>query len=120
MPDGTIVLDSGAARLLDRLPVEIAQGLTPEQKAAIAAVLTGRSGRSLPVNLRLSVPIFGWRLFFTVLAGHDQRSAERRANERARHPVHTAGNFLFVVAGAMVFYAVALVGFLLWSSVLEF
>jgi hypothetical protein len=117
MPDGTIVAPSAAEQFFNRMPVEIADGLTAEQKSAIAAAFIG--GARPPVNLRLSIPLLGWRFFFAVMAGHDRRGAERRAVERARHPVHTAGNFLFVIAGSMAFYLIALAIFLVWSSVIE-
>jgi hypothetical protein len=64
--------------------------------------------------------LLGWRFFIAILAGHDRRSAARRKVEGTRHPVRTAGNFLFVVAGAMAFYLVALAIFLIYSSVVEF
>ena len=120
MPDGAMVADPAAERLLDRLPAEVANGLSAEQRSAIAAALAGPAGGGTPINLRLSIPLLGWRFFLAVMAGHDRRSAARRATERPRHPVRTAGNFLFVVAGAMAFYLVALGCFLLWSSVVEF
>lgn len=120
MPDGAMAADATVNHLLDRLPLEVARGLSAEQRDAIAGVLAGRAGTVPPINLRFSIPLLGWRFFFAVMVGHDRRSAERREVERRRHPLHTAGNFLFVLASAMGLYLVALSIFLIWSSVVEF
>lgn len=117
MPDGTIVSPSAADQLFNRMPAEVAAGLTAEQRSAIAAAFVG--GARPPVNLRFSIPLFGWRFFFAIMAGHDRRGTERRLVERMRNPVSTAGNFLFIVAGSMAFYLIALAIFLVWSSVIE-
>lgn len=119
MPDGAMVAGSAAEQLFNRMPAEVADGLTAEQKNAIATAFAGGAGARPPINLRLSIPLLGWRFFFAVMAGHDRRSAERRTVERARHPVRTAGNFLFIVAGSMAFYLISLAIFLVWSSVIE-
>ena len=117
MSDGTIVPPSAAEQLFNRMPAEVADGLTAEQKSAIAAAFVGNARP--PVTLRLSIPLLGWRFFFAVMAGHDRRGAERRQLERTRHPVHTVGNFLFIIAGSMAFYLISVAIFLVWSSVIE-
>jgi hypothetical protein len=40
--------------------------------------------------------------------------------DRDRHPLHTAGNFMFILGGAMGFYVLVLLAFLLNSSVLNY
>lgn len=51
-----------------------------------------------PVNIRLSLPFFGERYYFTLVAGKERRSDERLADEKAKHPLATRGNIL-VLAG---------------------
>lgn len=50
------------------------------------------------VNLRLSIPLFWSRHYLAVVAGADRRRTERRALDRAKHPISTFGNRLLVSA----------------------
>lgn len=65
------------------------------------------SGRP-PVNIRMSVPMLRWRFYFAITGGKERRGGPRLAAERGRHPLHTRGNVLFVIAGAMMVYLVTL------------
>ncbi len=49
-----------------------------------------------PVNIRLSIPFFTWRYYLTVIAGKEQRSTERLAEEREKHPLTTTANMIFL------------------------
>ena len=49
-----------------------------------------------PVNIRLSVPMPFRRFYFVLIAGPERRSADRRKQERKRHPLWRIGNFLFI------------------------
>lgn len=49
-----------------------------------------------PINIRLSVPLPFRRFYFVMIAGPERRSAERRKEERKRHPLWKIGNFLFL------------------------
>ncbi len=64
--------------------------------------------RDHPINLRLSIPLFFGRWFFTLIGGPERRDQERRAKERRKHPLLTLGNvvFLFIV-GTVIGTAVA-------------
>ena len=64
--------------------------------------------RDHPINLRLSIPLFFGRWFFTLIGGPERRDQERRAKERRKHPLFTLGNvvFLFIV-GTVIGTAVA-------------
>lgn len=73
-----------------------------------------------PVDIRVSMPLPFGRYYLTLVAGPERRSAERRAQERARRPVTTMGNFLFFLASALGINCLAVVGLLLYSSVLRF
>ncbi len=60
-----------------------------------------------PVNIRFSVPFFGRRFYLTVVAGQERRPAERLKADRAKHPLATRANVIFlslcgVVAGLAV------------------
>lgn len=73
-----------------------------------------------PVDIRVSLPLPFGRYYLTLVAGPERRSAERRASESARRPVATMGNFLFLFASALGINCLAVVGLLLYSSVLRF
>jgi hypothetical protein len=91
-----------------------ADGTTP------AAPVAAQLRREHLVDLRLSIPVPGRRLYVTFLAGPERRAAERRRQERRQHPLKTVGNVLFVALAALAFYAVAAVGILMYSKVLTF
>ncbi len=55
-----------------------------------------RWGNHHPVNIRLSIPFFRRRYYLTVIGGTEQRSAERLAEEREKHPLATTANMIFL------------------------
>ncbi len=55
-----------------------------------------RWGSHHPVNIRLSIPLFARRYYLTVIAGKEQRSTERLAEEREKHPLTTTANMIFL------------------------
>lgn len=122
MRDGIVADDDvpSAAELFAHLPRHVADGLTPEQRAAIGRALAARVPPPPPVNIRVTLPLPGRRVYLAILAGRERRGATRRQADRERHPLHTAGNFLFILGGAMGFYLLVLLAFLLNSSVLEY
>ena len=66
---------------------------TPD--AATGAAARGGQWRSdHPVNLCLSIPLPFGRYYFTLVAGKERRSAERRTLERRKHPIATIGNMI--------------------------
>lgn len=87
------------ARVLDRLPDTLRDGFTSEQLAALDAALDGNQTKRYPVNIRIS--LFS-RAFVVVLAGREQRSPNRRADERKRHPLRSPGNIAFLTVVAIV------------------
>ncbi len=117
MPDGTASAIGASDRLFDRLPPNIHAGLTAEQRAAIALALRERQGAPPPINIRFSLPLPRGRAYFSVLCGRDRRGGARRHHERRVNPLRTTGNFLFVIAAALGFYAVA-VAVVLTSSII--
>ncbi len=115
MPDGTVSALEAGDRFFDRLPPHIHAGFTAEQRAAIAIALRARQGAPPPINIRLSLPVPPGRIYVAIMAGHDRRGRGRRRDERRVNPLRTMGNFMFVIAASVVFYAVA-AGILLTSS----
>ncbi len=115
MPDGSFTAMGVGDRFFERLPPHVHAGLTAEQRAAIATALRQRQGAPPPINLRFSLPIPPGRVYLTITAGRDRRGKGRRGEERKTNPLRTMGNFLFVIAAALVFYAVA-AGVLLTST----
>lgn len=101
-----------------RLPADIFESLTKQQKQALHEAVTG-SSEGPPVNIRLSIPFFSRRFYLTVLSGTEKRSGDRRRHERSRYPLRTVANFFFAIGFAVAFYAIALVALALFASVLE-
>jgi hypothetical protein len=106
--------------LLNRVPPEIAETFTAEQRAALWNAAKPVSWRRHPINLRLSIPLIGVRYFITVVGGVEKRSAERRVRERRMFPLRTAGNILFLFGVGSAFYLVAVLGLVLFSNLIEF
>ena len=73
-----------------------------------------------PVDIRVSLPLPFGRYYLTLVAGPERRSAERLVAERGRRPMATMGNFLFLFASALGINCLAVLGLLLYSSVLSF
>ena len=120
MPDGAVSALGANDRFFDRqffdrLPKHIHAGFTAEQRAAIAVALRQRQATPPPINIRFSLPVPPGRIYLAIMAGRDRRGRGRRKDDRRVNPLRTMGNFIFVIAAAVVFYAVA-AGILLTSS----
>lgn len=110
---------SNAASAFDRLPETIRDTLTPEQADALANVPAAKPDGAHPVDMRFTLPLPGRPMFFTLVAGHERRSAERQRLERRRRPLHTVGNALFVLTSLAGIYAIAMFAALLMGSIIE-
>ena len=66
------------------------------ESGALDALRAERWGNHHPVNIRLSIPFFTRRYYLTVIAGKEQRSTERLAEEREKHPLATTANMIFL------------------------
>jgi hypothetical protein len=55
-----------------------------------------------PVNLRLSIPLPFKRYYVTIVAGEERRSAQRRVEDRQKHPIKTTANVIVVSAAGTV------------------
>ncbi len=108
------------ADLLSRLPKDVMDSFTPEQRAALWNAAHQPSWRRYPVNIRLSLPWFGQRGFLTVVAGADRRNAERVMRERLMHPLRTAGNIMFLAGIVLLLHALAFGAVFLLSAIVEF
>ena len=87
-------------RLLGPMDPEVAKTLTETQLRELEHVLAAPSSRPLPIDIRITVPIFWRRYFITLLAGPERRSAERLKEERAKHALWTFWNvccFIFLL-----------------------
>lgn len=122
MTDETVTtvdrLDNDA--LLSRVPMEIWDSFTAEQRAALWDASHTPTWRRYPINMRLAFGLFGNRYFLTVVGGVDRRNTERLHRERRMHPLATFGNFVFLSASAAVFYIGALFLLFLVSALVEF
>lgn len=84
--------------LLDRLPPEILETFTPEQRAALWGAAKPSTWRRHPIDIRLSVPFFSMRIFMAVVSGAERRSPGRRRRDARTHPFFTATNLIFLIA----------------------
>ena len=90
--------------VLARMAPEVAATFSPAQVQALQAALATRRH---PVNIRLSLPLGITRIYLVVLAGSEVRSATRRRQEAARHPLWTPMNMV-VIAGTTALGILAL------------
>jgi len=109
-----------ATDLLARLPPEILESLTPEQRAALWKASKSGTWKRHAINIRLSLPLFGHRMFLTIVGGADRRAPDRVRRESRFHPLRTAGNALFLISVAIAFYLVAILGIFALHSIIGF
>lgn len=112
--------DGGLEVLFDRIPADVADSFTPQQRAALWSAVKPVSWRRHPINIRLSFPVPGGRYFVTVVGGPERRSSERRDRERRMFPLRTTGNILFLLGLGGAFYLAAVLGIVLLSHLIEF
>ncbi|HLN23806.1 MAG TPA: hypothetical protein VK558_07455 [Patescibacteria group bacterium] len=106
--------------LLARLPPEVLDSLTADQRAALWQASKSGTWKRHAINIRLSLPLFGRRMFLTIVGGSDRRAPDRVRRESRFHPFRTTGNALFLIAVAVAFYLVAVLGIFALHSVIGF
>lgn len=106
--------------LFSRLPTPVIGSLTQEQREALRQAVDGHAVTRHPVNIRFSLPFVSRRFFFTFVVGSERRTRERLAREREHYPLRTAGNFMFVLGTATLFYLLAFFAVALYSAIIEF
>ncbi|MBF0393325.1 MAG: hypothetical protein HQL38_11665 [Alphaproteobacteria bacterium] len=114
VPDGT------ADWLFSRLPDEVIDSFSPEQRAALYHAAKSPTWRRYPVNIRLSIPALTHRYFLTVVSGRERRNPDRIHREKAVNPVGTFGNMLFLMGVGALFYVMAVLALLAAASIVEF
>jgi len=83
--------------LLDRLPPEVLETFTPDQRAALWGAAKQSSWRAHPIDIRISVPLGIGNLFFAVVSGVERRSRGRVKRDSRSHPFLTPANVIFLV-----------------------
>ena len=104
MPVGSRRQAVATERFFRRIPPKVTATFTPSQIRAIAKAVYDRPGQGPAVNIRVSVPLLFGRVYIAVLAGRERRSRQRLREERAANPLATAGNLVFMIVAALVFY----------------
>ncbi len=100
-----------AKGLLRAIDPVVRGGLSAEQEAAIRNAAREGTWDEHPGDIRLSLPSAFGRLYLTLVAGRERRSAARLVAERARHPLNGLANLIaiagigatVVLAGAAIF-----------------
>ncbi len=109
-----------ADSLFARLPAWVMDTLSTEQRDAIHQAVCDPSLRYPPINIRFNLPAFGRRYFLTIIGGAERRGAQRRAQERTRHPLRTIANFLFFLFLGGLMYVLSVASLLLHRSFVNF
>jgi hypothetical protein len=91
-PEDDVVND-----LIDRLPPEILETFTPDQRAALWSAAKPSTWHSHPVDIRFTLPLVGLKVFLTVVSGAERRGRSRRVRDAWLHPVFTPVNTLFLI-----------------------
>lgn len=109
MADTTRLHSSSSRRLLAQMPNSDAASFTEAQVAALDRALDTGTANRQPVDIRISIPFLRRRYFVVVLAGSEQRSAERRKLDREKHKLWTPANVMALGFG-LLFIVPALIG----------
>ncbi len=106
--------------LLDRIPPQVVDTLTPVQIDAITAAAGGAPWKDHEVNIRFTLPLIRQKLYVTVVGGREKRSGDRRAIDRNKFPLRTAANGFFLIGMATLFYAALVICMAAYSVIVEF
>jgi hypothetical protein len=94
--------------VVSRIPASVRETFSEIQLEAVrTAVGEKRPWRKHPIDIRVTLPLGSYGAFMTLVAGADRRNPDRRAKDRAMHPVRTASNMLFIGTAVVVLYAIA-------------
>ncbi len=111
---------SSRRRFLESMPEEVASSFTELQLEMIEHALEGGKWRDHPVDVRLSIPVLRRRFYFVLLAGPEQRSAERRISERARRPLRSVSDMIVFAVFLLLLVPMAIGSldliFMAWNS----
>ena len=105
--------------VLRRLPPEVLETLTPDQRSAIRNAGGSVRPRRHPVDVRfgMRLPLLG-RAYMVLLIGKELRSNERRNSERRLRAVNRLGYIVLLLLGASAFLLAALIGILFQNAIL--
>lgn len=114
---GTTGAESALETLLSRVPPEVMDSLSEEERIALWQAVNPVTWRKHPINIRITVPGLANNYFLTVVGGVEKRGHERIRRERRVHPLRTAGNILFLLGLGGSFYLVAVMALVAFSFV---
>jgi hypothetical protein len=118
--DATISHYHNGAWLFKRIPDDVYETLTDEQRMAIDSAARGSGLRRHPVNIRLSIPFFSKHFYLIIVGGEEKRGHERRKIDCEHHPMHTLGNIFFGLGIMAVLYMALVFGIFFYHSLIEF
>lgn len=95
-------------KFFSRIPKETAASFTDEQLTAVKMAFGGRTWGAHAIDLRRSLPLFGYRFYMVLLCGREQRSSDRIRAINGEHPVVRLGNAIIL----MLFFAFLLLALL--------
>lgn len=114
-------MDTATANwLLDRIPPQVVDTMTPDQIEAITDAAGQAPWDDHAVNIRLTLPLILRRFYVTVIGGNEKRGDDRRGIDRHKYPLRTVANGFFFIGMATLFYTVLLIIMALYSVLIEF
>ena len=80
--------------LLANMPPDVASSFTDAQLAQVEEAIENRPPSDHPVDIRLTIPIFGRRFYLVFLFGREIRAPARRERDRTRRLLWSFGNIV--------------------------
>jgi hypothetical protein len=96
-------LDPAFQELFSQIQPEIKNNLTTEQTAAIKRAFGSNTWtRKHPLDLRVTLPIPGLRLYMVLLGGEERRSQQRLQYTKVLYPLWTPSNIIFLCVFSII------------------
>ena len=96
--------------LIRRFPDGDRASFTDRQLRTLETACQNVAWGQHPVDIRLSIPVIFSRFYMVFLMGRERRSAQRRAQEKRRHPLNKALNYLFI--GGLITISIYMIFFI--------
>jgi|GEM_PF-4978774 len=101
--DSDSVEENGLDRIGEISADEVEDSTSNDSGGAAKPVADTREwGGQHPINLRVTLPLPFRRWYVTLVAGPERRSKDRLKQERAKHPLETLPNLMFLLSIGIV------------------
>ena len=117
-PERTMA-DASPRSLYEALPEDLRSGLSDDQKMRFQKMPAANPWKRHPVDIRFNLPVLGG-FYLTVIAGRENRSPERRIDDRHNHPIRTIANTMFFIGVGGLLAVLSLFAMVVQSAIVEF